>query len=511
MADQLTLRDDDAAGAAIALRMLPAEFIDNRVSVEADSACVVTHEGAREDPGRPARHVVALEPDPQVNTDLGRFGQRLEADPPFFPFPTKPDAELFSVSHETSRASKDRAFEHGLNCGQDCGESRSLSVPFCNPKSRFVVGGLLYWRVRTRCLSIHAGYACRHSGACCHAAWDIEVEPHIVDALQTGRVIALSSVPAPLAPGLEDRSVMTLARTGEGWCGFRQNERCSLQETAGEEMLPSACRHFPRVFLTDGRGRMVTLSHYCPTAAAMLLETGPVRIVDAAPPLALSEPIEGLDARDALPPLVRPGLLADIEGYAAWEDRALAAFCASASAGAALERIADATERVRQWTPSRGRLAAAVAEGFARSETQSQVARAELSAGFGAVREVTGPHPFLDVPPDFPATWRAMEEGSSGLLKDAIAKYMCACTFGNWTAYRGQGLRTIVAWLQGCYDVLRVQIVRHVQSAGAINREVLIESFRSADFIIVHTVPSIEFGRTAAVFEQVAPRVHQRP
>ena len=52
-----------------------------------------------------------------------------------------------------------------------------------------------------------------------------------------------------------------------------------------------------------------------------------------------------------------------------------------------------------------------------------------------------------------------------------------------------------------------VQLVRHARAAGGINREVLIESFRMADFIIVHTVPSLEFGRTAAVFEQVAPKL----
>ena len=55
--------------------------------------------------------------------------------------------------------------------------------------------------------------------------------------------------------------------------------------------------------------------------------------------------------------------------------------------------------------------------------------------------------------------------------------------------------------------MLRVQLVRHARAAGGINREVLIESFRMADFIIVHTVPSLEFGRTAAVFEQVAPKL----
>ena len=68
-------------------------------------------------------------------------------------------------------------------------------------------------------------------------------------------------------------------------------------------MLPSACRHFPRVYLRDARGDLLTLSHFCPTAASLLFEPGPVGVIDAPRPLALDEPIEGLDAREVLPPL----------------------------------------------------------------------------------------------------------------------------------------------------------------------------------------------------------------
>lgn len=366
--------------------------------------------------------------------------------------------------------------------------------------------------MRTRCLSIHSTYRCRHSGACCQAAWDIEVEPHIVEALETRRIIAVSSTQRPFVPGIEDAATTTLARAAEGWCGFRQDQRCSLQQAGGEEMLPSACRHFPRVFLRDGRGTLVTLSHYCPTAAALLLADGPVTIVDASPPLALAEPIEGLDARDALPPLVRPGLLADLQGYAAWEEAALAEITTAPSMAVALDRIAAATERVRQWTPLQGRLADTVVSAFAATATLNDGSDAALSEGFGAIREVTGPHPLLAVEAGFADAWTALQTQSGAVLHQPIANYMAACAFGNWTAYRGQGLRTVVAWLQGCYDVLRVQLLRHAAAADGINREVFIESFRMADFIIVHTVPSLEFGRTAAVFEHVAPRYrHPRP
>lgn len=300
---------------------------------------------------------------------------------------------------------------------------------------------------------------------------------------------------------------MSLARTPDGWCGFRQDHRCSLQQAGGESMLPSACRHFPRVFLRDGRGTMVTLSHYCPTAAALLLDDDrPATVVDAPARLALGEPIEGLDASDALPPLVRPGLLADLQGYAAWEEAALAEFSKS-PADVALDRITAATEQIRQWTPQRGLLNTAVSGAFASASAAPRTPDYALSEGFGAVREVTGPHPLLDVDAGFADDWRALRSHPADVLRRPVANYMAACTFGNWTAYRGQGLRTVVAWLRGCYDVLRVQLVRHTKAAGTINREVMIESFRMADFIIVHTVPSLEFGRSAAVFEHVAPKL----
>lgn len=320
----------------------------------------------------------------------------------------------------------------------------------------------------------------------------------------------MSAAPAPLVPSLENGAAMSLARTADGWCGFRQDQRCSLQLSGGEEMLPSACRHFPRVFLRDRRGTMVTLSHYCPSAAALLLGSRPIEVVDAAPPLALREPIEGLDASDALPPLVRPGLLADIQGYAAWEEAALLEWATAPSAHVALERISAATERIRQWTPVRGPLIHAVTGAFGAAGLATEGDEPGLSEGFGAVREVTGPHPLLNVEDGFSEIWTMLQAESGDVLRRPIANYMAACTFANWTAYRGQGLRTVVAWLQGCYDVLRVQLVRHASRAGEVNREVLIESFRMADFIIVHTVPSLEFGRTAAVFEHIAPNLRHR-
>ena len=98
---------------------------------------------------------------------------------------------------------------------------------------------------------------------------------------------------------------------------------CAVHRELGEPMLPSACRQFPRVTLTDPRGRWITLSHFCPTAAALLFSPAPVLIVAAPASIALDGAAEGLDATAALPPLLRPGMLMDFDGYGAWERGAI--------------------------------------------------------------------------------------------------------------------------------------------------------------------------------------------
>jgi len=371
--------------------------------------------------------------------------------------------------------------------------------------------------VRTRCLSFHAAYRCRHSGACCRADWEIEVEPSVVEAVHSGRVLPLLSTPLPFVavagpsgagrdpqndtggPGEERR--FTLARTADGACGFHNHSRCSLQETGTERLLPSACRHFPRVILRDTRGCLMTLSHFCPTAASMLLDETPVTIVEATPPLALEEPVEGLDAREALPPLVRPGMLADVAGYGAWEDAVVQTFLQSPDAGIALATIEQATERVRGWTPGAAPLADIVADAF--SAPAPAARHLPLSESFSIVRVLTGPHPLMDVPDGFAREWDRIQGDLGDVVRGPVARYLAACAFGNWIAYRGRGLRSVAGWLRACHDVLRVQLVRHLrETRGGIDPARLVYPIRMADYIMVHTIDSLSFGRAAVALEQ---------
>jgi hypothetical protein len=303
---------------------------------------------------------------------------------------------------------------------------------------------------------------------------------------------------------LAEGDALAPGRTTSGECAFHHAHRCSLQEAGSEPMLPSACRHFPRVYLRDARGTLLTLSHFCPTAASLLLETGPVTIVDAWPPLALEEPIEGLDAREALPPLVRPGLLADTAGYGAWEEAVVRTFLESPDADSAFLRIEEATEAIRRWSPSKGAFTTAVEAAFAvmtvaASPTQRS---ASLSRAFAIAHELTGPHPMMEVPPGFEREWARVHRLAAHVLQGPMARYLAASTFANWIAYRGEGLRSIIEWLRACYDVVRVQMVRNLSGCTIIAPEDLLESFRAADYIMVHTVDSLAFGRAAMEFEE---------
>jgi hypothetical protein len=355
---------------------------------------------------------------------------------------------------------------------------------------------------RTKALSFHTPYACRHAGACCQADWEIDVEPLIVHRLETRQVVPVAPGPLnlPTVEVEEDgRTVYRLPRRPDGRCGFRHEARCSLQVAGGEPMLPSACRHFPRVFLRDTRGTFVTLSHFCPTAASLLFDDHDVRIVDAPDGLALAEPIEGLDARAALPPLLCPGMLMDPEGYGAWEAGAVETFAECSDVDTALLRIASATELVRLWTPQNGRLSDAVRAAY----RQARIAdHRYVAAAFDLARRLMGPHPLMQAPPDAPAIWERVMESTGSVMQRALARYLAASTFGNWMAYRGQGLRTVVYWLRACHDVVRLQIVRQFATGSGNPRDRLTEAFRMADLLLVHTIDSAEFGRRAAAIER---------
>jgi hypothetical protein len=263
-----------------------------------------------------------------------------------------------------------------------------------------------------------------------------------------------------------------------------------IQRTLGPGSLPVACRQFPRITLRDGRGTFVTLSHFCPTAAAMLLEPSHLAIVEAPSVLELQGEVEGLDARSVLPPLLRRDMLTDLDGYDAWERCAVEALARRGrSAAEAVELVEQATERAAAWRPARGPLS-----DFVRSAFGQDFRLAGATAFDDAIehhRTVTA-----SIPSETGQRRRGSDPaqqswaGAGQLLDDydrAVRAWLAAKVFGNWIAYSAPGLRVVAAALRVYHSVLRVEAARQLQTDRDRRPEShFIEAIRHADLLIVH-------------------------
>ena len=120
----------------------------------------------------------------------------------------------------------------------------------------------------------------------------------------TGPNASTTTAPRP------DGAAATAAIRASGDCAFFEPDRgrlCAIHRELGAERLPEACRQFPRVVLHDPRGTLISLSHFCPTAAALLAAPGPFGVVAAGSYLGLDGGAEGLDARGVCRPCCAPG------------------------------------------------------------------------------------------------------------------------------------------------------------------------------------------------------------
>jgi hypothetical protein len=262
-----------------------------------------------------------------------------------------------------------------------------------------------------------------------------------------------------------------------------------VQRELGAGLLPVACRQFPRVVLQAARGTFITLSHFCPTAAGLLRSPGNLAVIRAPATLALEGVLEGLDARNALPPLLGPGMLTDDEGYGAWESKGLEVFERDdLTAHQAIEVIAAATRLAQSWRPGDGSLREAVERAFAAvtperaaGDPHDDVRRARLAVA--AVPQGLRAAPVLD---DFASRWPAVSEWWRDHER-VVRKYLAARLFGNWIAYYGPGLHAIVEYLRISLSVLKMEAARrHVTSTSPW--PTLLEAVRAADLLMVHLV-----------------------
>jgi hypothetical protein len=332
-------------------------------------------------------------------------------------------------------------------------------------------------------------HPCRHSGACCTAGWTIPVEPHARRLLHVERLVPDASGNCPQ----HDAAAA----------------RCRVHRDDGEAALPRSCYHFPRRALIDDRGTFVALSHFCPTAASLLIDTdGPLTIVEGPPRFPAAREYDGLTATGEWPPLLRRDALFDLDSYGLWEQFLVRTIgLASEDTDVVLRRVAANAEQLRRWN---------VAQGSLLQWTTAVIDSGNVDTSAGLIQMQTGASPSAAPPPDYReysglAAYvelrRRIPEGLSvpGLPRDpaavdcvrvapyraqfaaAMNRYVAAKAFGSWTAYQSRDVRTQIAELYLAASVLRVECGRAADRLDRrLDRDVLVEAVRASDLLLMH-------------------------
>jgi hypothetical protein len=292
---------------------------------------------------------------------------------------------------------------------------------------------------------------------------------------------------------LPDDAAAMVARTSGGDCVFyhRGSGLCAVHRDLGQELLPSTCRHFPRLAVRDRRGTFISLTHYCPTAAAMLFrEDVPLEIVHA--PVAFPEAeYEGLQVdEDAWPPLLHPQMLMDLDGYNAWE-RHMVGRCAdpAASPEAVIATLVRDAAALRAYIPGNRSLVEAVAS--LPRDVVDTASPASLDQSLSFFTDIVAAVPDdLKPEPDEQGLGDAFESlvvGQWAAWRGPINRYLAAKAFASWTAYQGRGVLTIVRGLDAALGLVRVEAARLCRDAGRpLDADLLREAFRNADFLLNH-------------------------
>lgn len=309
-------------------------------------------------------------------------------------------------------------------------------------------------------LNFHMDYACRNSGMCCTSGWPIPVERARVSAIDDA--IARQVIPLRVEPwvvadeGAPEDVAGMLALRDNGHCVFFEAGRpgCSIHG-----VKPAGCNHFPYLCLIDERGVHVTLSHYCPTAASLLFEHhGPIAIVEGPAPTGEDE-VEGLDARESLPPVsAGQKKLMSFEQLSAWEREQIK--------GARIDDL-----------------------------------HGDDVALFSRARAAVPPPWSWPAPPEhLDEIWWSLVAPAWPNFAEVLAKYVAAKLFASWSLYLGDGVEAAARTARIASAVLRIETARQCgMLRRPLDRELMIEAIRQSDLLLVHYAdPGLLAGRNIA-------------
>jgi hypothetical protein len=376
----------------------------------------------------------------------------------------------------------------------------------------------------TLALTVHAGFKCRHSGACCTAGWPIPVEAAVASAIRvhSGLPAAALSTDAQMPEG----AAAVIEPLPGGTCpafDMAGGRICTIQRDLGHEHLPASCRHFPRVALLETDAVRVTLSHFCPTAAWMLFQAdaGELAIVDDATGIADRHEHDGFDARDTIPPLLRPGVAMDAETCRLWERHAVRALgSASRAPEDMLARLALSADEIRNWTAgaqsleTHARKTLAAAGALHRPQGRWGMPLPGASRLFRqAAASVPPGLPRPAMPEDAEAADRAWVQPRWTGFSRPLGRYLAARSFAAWSAYLGEGLRTQAAMLAIALAAVRIEAVRETARASRLlDAPLLHAAIRSADLLLHHlsdapglvkSLAGVERGPTSAYLDAI--------
>ena len=343
-----------------------------------------------------------------------------------------------------------------------------------------------------RLLAFHAPYRCKHRGVCCTEPWAIPVERvrhrRILSAVESGavRLAHTSGALFEAAPGVETDADVAVGRRGRS-CVFyepRSGGSCAIHRDIGDDAMPVACQHFPRVIVLDPRGMSLSLSCVCPTAADLLYDAGPgwQRVVHAGAVVLPGMEWAGLDARDTLPPQVSDALLWDWDAMTAFEAEALNAL-ASLTPERALALIDSVAARLE--SAAAGELGSRVRSGFRDPGGPAAGLEVDLDAlvtlaiasSMGAPAEpwTIGPGSAASA-----AVWQSH--------RGQVSRYLAARLMASSVLYHAHSARVWSGWLQTAYAVLRRSVEAEMASGHETARQLFTAALARSDRLLVHGI-----------------------